>query len=717
MKKILVSLILLAVTAAPAGAVIDAEPHHTLLWSGFTSVTVVDSFVVTTTAEGVVVLQYDAISHAYEAVSHVFLDNKAFMQKRSGDVITVRAQGNLLYFIDISDLPNISLLGTADFGYPFYDYALFGQDLYICNGFGGLLRYAMVNFRSLTLADVSMIGIHYTAVEIDGNELYALDDYNGILHYHLSGIGSGNFVDYLYIPRRASTFIKLDSTIMIATYAPEVMIAKVRPDGPVITDTVGLLFTPTRLCAVDSLLVALSPDFNAVELISLNSLQRHQFQLEAPLDPALRVDAFRFDNENQFMAPTPTGGLIMYRLDRIPIDPTPTPIFLRPGPIVDLFLRENKLYTGGMGNPVDIYTLDTDGTPLSRRTLYEGLTSVLAMSQTGDYLAVYYPSLQSVLLTGIDESTTWYAGTMFMRAGEIEGIYLNQEKIDTLRSLLTWGTGFVHGYTLSDDNQGAPAFELSVVDRVLDVAILDTMLFVSTGKGPIRKYRIYDDFHASYRPGLSVHSQAHDLNTYDGKLLAFSGSSLTIFDYNDPSDPGSQTSVPLPFSIEASVIDQDRLVAVGHSGFVLIDLSVNPPAVINYCYRGGNIVAAGDGIVAVSNGNYVFIYDTRDFVTDVEDKNENLPASYALSQNYPNPFNPSTTIDYSLPERSKVRLVIYNVLGRQVTTLVDGEQSPGFHTARWNGENGNGDRVASGVYLYRLEAEGFTESKKMILLK
>jgi flagellar hook assembly protein FlgD len=94
------------------------------------------------------------------------------------------------------------------------------------------------------------------------------------------------------------------------------------------------------------------------------------------------------------------------------------------------------------------------------------------------------------------------------------------------------------------------------------------------------------------------------------------------------------------------------------------------------------------------------------------------PRTFQLSQNYPNPFNPETTIRFDLPIPSKVTLRIYNILGQEVVTLLNGENRPaGFYTARWNGRNGSGNQVASGVYFYRLEAGPFVMVKKMMLLR
>jgi hypothetical protein len=91
---------------------------------------------------------------------------------------------------------------------------------------------------------------------------------------------------------------------------------------------------------------------------------------------------------------------------------------------------------------------------------------------------------------------------------------------------------------------------------------------------------------------------------------------------------------------------------------------------------------------------------------------------YSLSQNRPNPFNPTTTIEYTVKEQGKVNLRIYNVAGQLIRTLVDDVKSPGvLYSATWDGKNGQGQTVASGVYFYKLVAGDFVQTKKMILLK
>ncbi|KAA3658465.1 MAG: T9SS C-terminal target domain-containing protein [Calditrichaeota bacterium] len=98
--------------------------------------------------------------------------------------------------------------------------------------------------------------------------------------------------------------------------------------------------------------------------------------------------------------------------------------------------------------------------------------------------------------------------------------------------------------------------------------------------------------------------------------------------------------------------------------------------------------------------------------TAVQDETPAIPTGFTLEQNYPNPFNPETTIRYSLPHNAQVKLQIFNILGRQVATLVDAQQSAGTHTLIWNATN-----VASGVYFYRLNIGSDVQTKKMMLLR
>jgi len=93
------------------------------------------------------------------------------------------------------------------------------------------------------------------------------------------------------------------------------------------------------------------------------------------------------------------------------------------------------------------------------------------------------------------------------------------------------------------------------------------------------------------------------------------------------------------------------------------------------------------------------------------------PIRYSLSQNYPNPFNPQTQISYAIPDDSKVKLVIYNIKGQKVKTLIDEKQEKGFKQIDWDGTDNSNKSVSSGIYFYRLQTDEYSKIRKMILLR
>jgi len=101
-----------------------------------------------------------------------------------------------------------------------------------------------------------------------------------------------------------------------------------------------------------------------------------------------------------------------------------------------------------------------------------------------------------------------------------------------------------------------------------------------------------------------------------------------------------------------------------------------------------------------------------DRITSVETEKVNVPRQFMLRQNYPNPFNPSTTFAFSIPKKSFVSLKVYDVIGREVATVVSEQLNEGNYTQQWNASG-----LSSGVYFYRIQAGNFVETKKLILLK
>ena len=123
--------------------------------------------------------------------------------------------------------------------------------------------------------------------------------------------------------------------------------------------------------------------------------------------------------------------------------------------------------------------------------------------------------------------------------------------------------------------------------------------------------------------------------------------------------------------------------------------------------RGANTVAVGGFLAVVIQRESLLGLETADA----------LPGEFALHQNYPNPFNPSTTLSFDLPRAADIRVVVYDLLGREVVRLVEGREEAGYRQVVWNGRDRRGRALPSGMYIVRMMAPGYSRSIKMLLLK
>ena len=101
----------------------------------------------------------------------------------------------------------------------------------------------------------------------------------------------------------------------------------------------------------------------------------------------------------------------------------------------------------------------------------------------------------------------------------------------------------------------------------------------------------------------------------------------------------------------------------------------------------------------------------------LEDRTDALPQGFRLEQNHPNPFNSSTTIRFELPSSTEIDLAVFNLAGQKVVTLAQGHREAGTYSLKWDGRDDDERELASGVYLYRLEADERVETRKLLLLR
>ena len=170
---------------------------------------------------------------------------------------------------------------------------------------------------------------------------------------------------------------------------------------------------------------------------------------------------------------------------------------------------------------------------------------------------------------------------------------------------------------------------------------------------------------------------------------------------------GSALAAPQVLSDEAGVLAVAALGDVVSEGELALSLVFRPTTEIEHTV-----------IEITDNQTYDSAFGFNRLALPVPVQVQTRPAAFALASNYPNPFNPATTIKYSLPQAADVKLIVYNVLGQPVRTLIAEHQSAGRYTVEWDATNDNGHSLSTGMYFYRLAAGGeFLETRKMLLLK
>jgi len=371
-------------------------------------------------------------------------------------------------------------------------------------------------------------------------------------------------------------------------------------------------------------------------------------------------------------------------------------------PVYALAVSSTNLFAGTDGGGVFLST--NNGTSWINTSLTNASVQTLAVSGTnlfagtaggGVFLSTNNGTSWTEVNTGLTNTdvgalavsgTNLFAGTL--RDGVIAGGVFRSEYIDLLPSI---STSIISPGTSTTASIHLNSFPVGSVNRKIIV--------VSNASSSPDTITV-TGFGSTY--GMTLSSKNVNMGTVkvgqvkDAVITITNTGNDNLVISNIASDNPSFTVKPslLTIATGTSVTDTIRFAPVTAGGavgkIIIICNSLSP-----------------DTITVSANGS----------LTDVKDIVE-IPKEYALSQNYPNPFNPSTTLRYGLPSQSRVRLVVYNVLGQVVTNLVNTEQPAGWNQVVWNAN------VSSGLYFYRIEATSldnpsnrFVETKKMLLLR
>jgi hypothetical protein len=260
----------------------------------------------------------------------------------------------------------------------------------------------------------------------------------------------------------------------------------------------------------------------------------------------------------------------------------------------------------------------------------------------------------------------------------------------------------LNAYAIVAASFGAPKFhprnaaDIIAADGNAFTPVLDFRL---TGPSDSADVVVNSDISVTWN--ASIDFDGDDL-TYEWVL--YSADTTTVIATVGSDNSSTETTATLPATTVDSLLESAGL-SVGESAMFVWNVRISDGS-DTLGVRGsyGNF---GDDWEPI----YRVITLERGVVTS-NDEEFGTPMNFALEQNYPNPFNPSTTIKFALPTTSNVTLTVYNMLGQKVSTLINDKMNAGFHSVPFDASN-----LASGMYIYRIEAASFTSIKKMLLIK
>ncbi len=279
--------------------------------------------------------------------------------------------------------------------------------------------------------------------------------------------------------------------------------------------------------------------------------------------------------------------------------------------------------------------------------------------------------------------------------------------LESIHSDLIVALGFDDGGLVyqPDDELHNTLVEMSTCNGYWTKVDRNTQL-VYPGAGPVTSPQLNPDLFAAFK-GAAGYSPTNTWMNLWADDLTLDG---------QPVEAGATVTARLADGtvIGGFTLDQDGLF-----GFMPVYGDDQTTATVDGATDGGKFFLSVNGVE--TNEEFTWSGHGEKFevaaLTSSTTEEANLPGSFQLNQNYPNPFNPTTTISFALPTAASAKVEVYNILGRLVAVPFDGMAQSGKNEVTWDGENSTGQSVASGVYFYRLTTKGFTETRKMMLLK
>lgn len=354
--------------------------------------------------------------------------------------------------------------------------------------------------------------------------------------------------------------------------------------------------------------------------------------------------------------------------------------------IISLAVQGNSIFAGTTlgkvfvsDNNGDSWTEASNGLPYAGKEYYS-----LPLAASGNYLFAGFPNDTAGVYRTTDAGLNWTS----VKNNLPVQVFRFVSSIAATNSIVFIG-GYSSVYYSTDegvnwiaDTTGLPFSNV----EISSLAIIDTNIFAGTASHGIYKSTIYGAPWKQVNTELDSSARGHIIN-----CMAVTGQNL-IAGLSGGAYPGGGIYVSTNLGESWTNVNPG-----------LTDLNINALAT-----DGADVYVGAGGQL----GHGIWSRPLSQIITSVNGIKNNVPSEFLLLQNYPNPFNPVTTISYIIPKTSWVTLKVYDILGREVSTMVDKNERTGKYSVTFKGDN-----LSSGVYFYQLKAGNFTETKKLLLLK
>ncbi len=715
-------LLLVAPPDVPAADILPHQPdqvlmpEHTIMMNHFRSVLTYGPYMLATMDDGIVVCHFDDARGVFIPGPFEFLAAPPVDMRFTADSahVIVHMEDHALSLFDARQLPDLVRVTTFAFDEPFADYAISGNTLFLARWFDGVHRYQLDYQQGTTqYSGGSRYPVSAAQVQVWSDTLYVLDEYNGLMRWALSRAFT-SAPDQLLVPRRARSFARNGELFYLPLVAGEneLFVGTFGHQGSGIVDTVVGEMPPERVFHVGNRIVLVSPV--SLRILHLDSAAVGQ-ELVSKWIRGVGTDGDVFSSTlgDYLVLPDKDAGLALFDL----VDGAVHAGLNRSQAINGLQMYQGRIMVSTLAGPIDVYRVDSLEGEASY-TLGEDYEHLHAMDRNGDTLIIVHswPTVLSLIRQVTGAESAFVEGSTGVGVPFVRAVRYVPGSPTRTPGVVLFARDWFDVYRLQAQGQVTLVTQAELEEGITACEVSGDLVLVATDRNRVYLYRLSDNLHPELVAVGDAPATVTALAMLPSQAYAFAGNRLLMIDLESPSPrliDSVKTPVPEAF---AAAIDNNRLFTVGSAGIAVYRLGYSAPELIEQGGLSGHLLAIEDGNLITSRGAAVYVYRLLQYADDAPDP-ESLPVLFTLSQNYPNPFNAGTTIEFSVTDRTRIELTIYNLLGQEVTRLIDGPVDRGTHAVVWNGANSAGDLVASGVYFYQLQLADRVATRKMILLK